>query len=53
MLTVAFNVFFRSRERTGVLQPINIEAMMENAEEGATFGVGKVTDFNWKRCSTS
>jgi Fe-S oxidoreductase len=48
VLTVAFNVFFRNRERTGVLQPINIEAMMENAEEGATFGVGKVTDFNWK-----
>ena len=48
VLTVAFNVFFHSRERTGVLQPINIEAMMENAEEGATFGVGKVTDFNWK-----
>jgi Fe-S oxidoreductase len=48
VLTVAFNVFFRNRSRTGVLQPINIEAMMENAEEGATFGVGKVTDFNWK-----
>jgi Fe-S oxidoreductase len=48
VLTVAFNVFFKSRERTGVLQPINIEAMMENAEEGATFGVGKVTDFPWK-----
>jgi len=48
VLTVAFNVFFRSRERSGVLQPINIEAMMENAEEGATFGVGKVTDFSWK-----
>ena len=48
VLTVAFNVFFRNRERTGVLRPVNIEAMMENAEEGATFGVGKVTDFNWK-----
>ena len=48
VITVAFNVFFRSRERSGVLRPINIEAMMENAEEGATFGVGKVTDFNWK-----
>ncbi len=48
VLTVAFNVFFRNRERSGVLHPINIEAMMENAEEGATFGVGKVTDFNWK-----
>lgn len=48
VLTVAFNVFFRNRQPSGVLQPINIEAMMENAEEGATFGVGKVTDFNWK-----
>ncbi len=48
VLTVAFNVFFHRRERTGVLQPINIEAMMENAEEGPTFGVGKVTDFTWK-----
>ena len=49
VLTVVFNVFFRSSERTGVLQPVNIEAMMENAEEGATFGVGKVTDFTWKQ----
>ncbi len=49
VITVAFNVFFRSYEPTGVLQPIDIEAMMEAAEEGATFGVGKVTDFTWKQ----
>jgi len=49
VITVAFNVFFRSSEPTGVLQPINIEAMMENPQEGATFGVGKVTDFTWKQ----
>ena len=49
MLTVAFNVFFRSSEPTGVLQPIDIEGIMERAEEGATFGVAKVTDFTWKQ----
>jgi Fe-S oxidoreductase len=49
VLTVAFNVFFRSSEPTGVLQPIDIEGIMERAEEGATFGVAKVTDFSWKQ----
>lgn len=49
VLTVAFNVFFHDQERTGVLKPIDIETMMEKAEEGATFGVGKVTDFTWKQ----
>jgi len=49
VLTVAFNVFFRNSEPTGVLQPIDIEGIMERAEEGATFGVAKVTDFSWKQ----
>jgi Fe-S oxidoreductase len=49
VLTVAFNVFFRSSEPTGVLQPLDIEGIMERGEEGATFGVAKLTDFSWKQ----
>jgi Fe-S oxidoreductase/nitrate reductase gamma subunit len=36
------NVFFRSREPKGALQPIDLE-------EAETFGVGKIEDFTWKQ----
>lgn len=36
------NVFLRSREPKGALQPINLE-------EAETFGVGKIEDFTWKQ----
>ena len=36
------NVFLRSREPKGALQPINLE-------EAETFGVSKIEDFTWKQ----
>ena len=36
------NVFFRSREPKGALQPIDLE-------EAETFGVSKIEDFTWKQ----
>ncbi|MBI1886710.1 MAG: (Fe-S)-binding protein [Chloroflexi bacterium] len=43
ILTVAPNVFFASREPSGVLQPI------KDFEKGESFGVGRLEQFNWKQ----
>ncbi len=52
VLSVVFNVFSRSGRPSGVLQPINVDAVMERmekGEEGVTFGVGRAHDFSWKQ----
>lgn len=43
ILTVLFNVFFRTTQPSGVLQPI------PNIEEQEVFGVGQVSNFTWKQ----
>ncbi len=47
VLTVIPNVFFRSLEPSGVLQPI------KDFETAESFGVGKVEQFNWKQMMDS
>jgi len=43
VLTIVPNVYFRSLEPSGVLQPI------KDFETAESFGVGKVEQFNWKQ----
>jgi Fe-S oxidoreductase len=43
VITVSFNVFFRSLQPTGVLQP------MADLETLEVFGAGRVKDFTWKQ----
>jgi len=47
VLTVVPNVYFRSLEPSGVLQPI------KDFETAENFGVGKVEQFNWKQLMDS
>ncbi len=43
ILTIGPNVFFRSLQPSGVLQPI------KDFEKAASFGAGKLEDFTWKQ----